>query len=304
MPTPGSMWNTVSIRSRAQFWSSSGMPSSDAITMAGRRAPKSCTKSNPGCPACASRKSPHSSRMRLSSAPTRRGVKARDTSARNRVWSGGSMKIIWATGMRLADINSRTVPCAELKVFGSRCAASTSSKRAERPEVVSLVAVDGCFVAHAPPDLVGVGVDVDVEGVVVEVRDRVGHEFSSKRPRGGEHVDHVVALEPHHLDVLVGCLSAVTALDGADDGCEAPLLGVDGSGHQCEEVAGDQRRERTQDDPEARRAGRVDDDAVEAKGELPDRVGSSASASSRSSSTRVGTKSEPARSTARSTAKP
>ena len=60
----------------------------------------------------------------------RRGVKARDTSVRSRVWSGGSRKIICpAAASDRGDIISSTVPWAELNVFGSRWAASTSSYR-------------------------------------------------------------------------------------------------------------------------------------------------------------------------------
>ena len=51
--------------------------------------------------------------MRSSSEPIRRGVNARDTSVRRRVWSGGSRKIIIPLGMRFADIISRTVPWLE-----------------------------------------------------------------------------------------------------------------------------------------------------------------------------------------------
>ncbi len=43
MPTPGSMWNSVSIRWCTRARSASGTPSSDEITIDGRTAPKSCT---------------------------------------------------------------------------------------------------------------------------------------------------------------------------------------------------------------------------------------------------------------------
>ena len=88
------------------------------------------------------------------------------------------MKIICATGMRLADMISRTVPCAELKPFGSRWAASTSSNRLRAQKSYWSLRYTRCLVAHAPPDLVRVRVDVDIERVVVEVGDRVGHERS------------------------------------------------------------------------------------------------------------------------------
>ena len=65
--------------------------------------------------------------MRTSSRVTRRGVNARDTSDRSCVWSGGSMKIMIPPPITRSDISSSTVPCAELNVDGSRCAASTSS---------------------------------------------------------------------------------------------------------------------------------------------------------------------------------
>ena len=59
----------------------------------------------------------------------RRGVNARFTSDRSRVWSGGSRKIIIADGTGSSVMISSTVPCAELYVAGSRWAASTSAKR-------------------------------------------------------------------------------------------------------------------------------------------------------------------------------
>ena len=59
----------------------------------------------------------------------RRGVKARETRDRSRVWSGGSTKIIRPDGNGSGDISSSTVPCADEKVRVSRLAASTSAKR-------------------------------------------------------------------------------------------------------------------------------------------------------------------------------
>ena len=43
IPTPGSMWNIVSIRWCTWARSASGTPSSEEITIDGRTAPKSCT---------------------------------------------------------------------------------------------------------------------------------------------------------------------------------------------------------------------------------------------------------------------
>ncbi len=40
----------------------------------------------------------------------RRGVNARDTSVRRRVWSGGSMKIIWPVSNACGPMSSSTVP--------------------------------------------------------------------------------------------------------------------------------------------------------------------------------------------------
>ena len=61
-------------------------------TAAGRRSP--ARSRSVRCPTSGSSSSAQSSRMRSSSLVTRRGVNARDTSARSVVCSGGSMKII------------------------------------------------------------------------------------------------------------------------------------------------------------------------------------------------------------------
>ncbi len=67
--------------------------------------------------------------MEVSSSAIRRGLKARETRRRSLVCSGGSRKIIIGCCQSSWVMISRTVPCAELKVCGSREAASTSSNR-------------------------------------------------------------------------------------------------------------------------------------------------------------------------------
>src|SRR3954463_13953749 len=83
----------------------------------------------------------------------------------------------------------------------------------------------------------------------------------------------MIALTPHHLDVLRGGLLPVALLDRTHDGGEAALLGIDRTGYQGEEVAGDQAGQRSQHNAYPGRPRRVDDDVVEAEGELPDAVG-------------------------------
>ena len=114
MPAPGSMWKTVSISRRTVGASEGGTPSSEEMTSEGSGAANCVTRSKVPPSSHSSRKPRHSSRMRCSSAATRRGVKARDTSARRRVCSGGSMKIISPVSRGSSVISSSTVPCAEL----------------------------------------------------------------------------------------------------------------------------------------------------------------------------------------------
>ena len=81
----------------------------------------------------------------------RRGVNARDTSVRSRVWSGGSMKIIWPAGERLGrhELEHRAVPRAER--LGVAVRGLDVGEAAQRPEVVAVVAVERRLVAQPPP---------------------------------------------------------------------------------------------------------------------------------------------------------
>ena len=67
------------------------------------------------------------------------------------------------------SIISTTVPRAELYVCQSSDAAITSGVPAQRVEVVAIVEVQRRFVAQAAPDGVGIGVDLLVVRVVVDV---------------------------------------------------------------------------------------------------------------------------------------
>ena len=73
----------------------------------------------------------------------------------------------WPVSKVSGVIISRTVPCPEQNVTGSRWAASTSAYRLSAQKSYVVVAVERRLVAQAPPDLVRLGVDVGVERVPV-----------------------------------------------------------------------------------------------------------------------------------------
>ena len=97
IPTPGSMWNTlVDVLAHLLAGRSSGTPSSAAITVGGQPGAEvlHVVERRPR-PALRVEAAPRRARgCGPRAAATRRGVNARDTSARSRVWSGGSMKMI------------------------------------------------------------------------------------------------------------------------------------------------------------------------------------------------------------------
>ena len=75
-------------------------------------------------------------------------------------------------GKHLSDMSSSTVPSAELKVCGSRCAASMSSNRLSAQKSSRWIAVHRGFPAHLRPDRVGIVLAAHVEWVPVELAHR------------------------------------------------------------------------------------------------------------------------------------
>ena len=98
-----------------------------------------------------------------------RGVNARLTSWRKRVWSGGSIQIIIGVGTGSGPMSSIVVACAELNVSVSSITGQDVVVAAERVEVELLVSVERRLVAQAFPHRLRVDVDVVVVRVVVEV---------------------------------------------------------------------------------------------------------------------------------------
>ncbi len=100
------------------------------IVLIGSSAPRSSTKSNRSEPTSGSRHTAQKARTFASNAFIFFGVKARDTSARWMVWSGGSSLMNTPGGMTGSALTtSRMSPLAELRRFESFRAASTSEKR-------------------------------------------------------------------------------------------------------------------------------------------------------------------------------
>ena len=130
MGLPASVRSWALTWSRTYTWSSSGIPSSALMTFIGICAPRSVTKSKRPVPTIGSSAWTQNSRIIGSSALILRGVNMRESSLRCTSWIGGSSKISMPDGMsRLALINSRIAPLAELNVPLSTSALLTSANR-------------------------------------------------------------------------------------------------------------------------------------------------------------------------------
>ena len=98
------------------------------MTCIGTWAPRSATKSNPSAPTSGSRHSAVKSRICCSSADTRFGVNARESSLRWSVCAGGSSKINVPGGCSTSALmSSSTLPLPLMKVSLSFSACSMSS---------------------------------------------------------------------------------------------------------------------------------------------------------------------------------
>ena len=110
-----------------------------------------------------------SSRMRGSSSAIRRGVKPRDTSARMRVWRGGSMarNDIMACARGCDDAGSSETPLRLEKRVMSRKPVEHVGMARQRPEPEPLVAVERRLGAQRGVDRIGILVDLVGVGIVL-----------------------------------------------------------------------------------------------------------------------------------------
>ena len=158
------------------------------MTRIGMSAPRSRTKSNPPLPTNGSSARAQNSRMRLSSAATRRGVNTRLIRPRCRSWMGGSSKMNMPRGSRqvgadqfehrsLAGDEGLPVARAGFDVL----------EAADRKEVEPFVAVQRHLVAHPLPDRVRIVVDLEVVRVVVDLFRPTSHFALSRHRRRSSH---------------------------------------------------------------------------------------------------------------------
>ena len=162
---------------RSWSWSSFGTPSSAPMSIAGILAAKSSTKSKPPPSRCGSRNCAHSSRVRPSSAATRRGVKARLTSRRSSSWPRRVHEDHHpeAVARRPPYCGGVVSIISEHRAAGRAVGLPVERRlehvreAAQRVEVVLLVVVERRFVAEAAPHVVRRRVDRRVVRVVDEV---------------------------------------------------------------------------------------------------------------------------------------
>ena len=170
--TPSSRRRPSSRRSRIASWSCSGMPSSMPMTRMGMNLPRSSMKSKPPEPTSGSSTSAQKARTWGSSACIFLGVKTRES---RRAVAGrgpaGPRRGSTPGGISmLALMISRTEPRPESVGLPVEHGRVDVVPAAQREELVLLVPVQRRLVAQPLPHRVRVGVDVEVVGVVVDLR--------------------------------------------------------------------------------------------------------------------------------------
>ena len=133
-------------------------------------APRSAMKSKPPWSTRGSRLRAAKARISGAIAAMRRGVNTRLRTPRCRLWSGGSSKMNMPGGIShpgLDDLEHRSLGGAVGLPFEQ--AALDVVEAAEGIELVLLVEVQRRFLAQALPRQIGISVDLEVVGVVVNV---------------------------------------------------------------------------------------------------------------------------------------
>src|SRR5208283_4137405 len=133
-------------------------------------APRSATKSKPLAPISGSKLRAQNSRILGSSSLILRGVNIRDSNLRWMSWIGGSSKNDRPgrdVDIGLDDFQDRAPGRAEGLVIDKRVIDVTEP--AQDVEVVLLVVVQRRFLAQPPKHRVGVGVQLDVVGVEIDI---------------------------------------------------------------------------------------------------------------------------------------
>ena len=164
------MWNVVSMRSFTHSRSCDGTPRSSQMTIDGRVAPKSATKSKSSLDPWIEEQRGQLTDVALELGHPPRRERPRRERPESRVVGGipedhhpGRHRLV------VHDLEDRSVARHERRRVAVRSLDVRVTR--ERPEVEPLVAVQRRLVADAAPDSVRVGVEVDVERIPIQVVD-------------------------------------------------------------------------------------------------------------------------------------